>query len=424
MSMAQRALGLGVDFGTSNTAAGYVWDGLPRLITFAPGQTTIPTTFFFDFDTRRMLIGDPANQALLEGSDGRFMRALKRILGMPLMHEPRQLLNERVTFVDIISRFLAQVKARAEAEAGGSFDRVLSGRPVVFHGAGDPREAAAEADLRACYLAAGFRDVDFMPEPQAAAIASGALEDQGGIGLIVDVGGGTSDFSLFRSDRDGVTILANHGVRIGGTDFDRAISIDRVMPHLGKGTELRKTLGSGSSPTPNAIFNDLATWEKIAFLYTPQNRRLAAEMVRLAHQPEKLARLAKVLEDELGHDLSFAVERGKIAANGGAENAAILLDRIEPGLVLPLSADALTESLARHADALAEGARETLRIAGLDIARVEKVVYVGGSSLMSLVSETMKNQFPQAAHSFSEVFTAVANGLAIAAGDARTIRPV
>ncbi|MCU0904504.1 MAG: Hsp70 family protein [Tabrizicola sp.] len=417
--MAPNAPGLGVDFGTSNTAAGYLQDGRPRLISFARGQTTIPTTFFFDFDSRRMLIGEPANQALLEGAHGRFMRALKRILGTPLMHEPRQILNERVTFVDIIARFLTQVKGRAETEAGVTFDRVLSGRPVVFHAAGDFREAAAEADLRACYLAAGFREVAFMPEPQAAAIASGALGDFGGTGLIVDVGGGTSDFSLFRSGREGVTILANHGVRIGGTDFDRAISIDRVMPHLGKGTELRKVLGSGSTPTPNAIFHDLATWEKIAFLYTPQNRRLAAEMVRLAHQPEKLARLAKVLEDELGHELSFAVERGKIASNSGDASASILLDTIEPGLAVPLSADALTESLARYADALAEGARETLRLAGLGPAHVDKVVYVGGSSLMSLVSQTMKDVFPQAAHSFSEVFTAVADGLAIAAGDER-----
>ena len=414
--MAERALGLGVDFGTSNTAAGYMSDGRPRLIQFASGRTTIPTTFFFDYDAREMLIGEPANQALLEGVEGRFMRALKRVLGTSLMHERRQILNERVTFVEIISRFLAQVKARAEAEAGVIFDRVVSGRPVVFHGVGDPREAAAEADLRACYLAAGFRDVEFMPEPQAAAIASGALEQSASIGLIVDVGGGTSDFSLFRSGREGVTILANHGVRIGGTDFDRSISIDRVMPLLGKGTELRKIMGPGSSPTPNAIFNDLATWELIPFLYTPQNRRLATEMARLAHQPDKLSRLAKVLEDELGHEMSFAVERGKIAANGGADRAAILLDQIEPGLAVPLSADALGASLVQHAEALAEGARETLRIAGMDVARVEKVVYVGGSSLMSMVSQTMKEQFPQAAHSFSDVFTAVADGLAIAAG--------
>lgn len=414
--MAQRSPGLGVDFGTSNTAAGYMQDGRPHLIQLAPGQTTMPTTFFFDYEARRTLMGEPANHALIDGIEGRFMRALKRVLGTSLMHERRQILNERVTFVDIIARFLAQVKTRAEAETGKTFDSVLSGRPVVFHGAGDPREAAAEADLRACYLAAGFREVAFMPEPQAAAIASGALAEQGSIGLIVDVGGGTSDFSLFRSDGNGVAILANHGVRIGGTDFDRAISIDHVMPHFGKGTELRKAMGPGSSPTPNAIFNDLATWEKIPFLYTPQNRRLAAEMVRLAHEPDKLSRLATVLDDELGHDLSFAVERGKIAANAG-DRASILLDQVEPGLAVPLSAEALAESLARHAEALAEAAQETLKLADLDVARVQKVVYVGGSSLMSMVSQVMRQQFPQAVHSFSEVFTAVADGLAIAAAD-------
>ena len=177
-----------------------------------------------------------------------FMRALKRVLGTTLMHEKRQVLNKRVTFVDIIAGFLREVKVRAEADTGLTFDNVISGRPVVFHGAGDPREQQAEDDLRACYIAAGFKEVSFMDEPEAAAIASGALEQLGEVGLIVDIGGGTSDFSLFRSGEDGVEILANHGVRVGGTDFDRAINIDRVMPLLGKGGTLRKWIGEGSSP--------------------------------------------------------------------------------------------------------------------------------------------------------------------------------
>jgi hypothetical chaperone protein len=130
---------LGVDFGTSNSAAGYVRDGQPQLIELAPGQTTLPTTFFFDFETRRTLIGEPANQALLDGADGRFMRALKRVLGTSLMHENRQILNKRVTFVDIIAGFLGQIKTRSEAATGLTFDSVIAGRPVVFHAANDPR---------------------------------------------------------------------------------------------------------------------------------------------------------------------------------------------------------------------------------------------------------------------------------------------
>ena len=66
--MAQHCLG--VDFGTSNSAASYLCHGTPRLIKVAAGQTTLPSTFFFDFENRKTLMGGPANQALLDGADG------------------------------------------------------------------------------------------------------------------------------------------------------------------------------------------------------------------------------------------------------------------------------------------------------------------------------------------------------------------
>lgn len=405
---------LGIDFGTSNSGAGFLDHGEPRLINLAPDHATLPTTFFFDYDTRRTLIGEPANQALLAGDDGRFMRALKRVLGTSLMHQPRQILNKRVTFVDIIAGFLREVKTRAEAQTGLTFDRAMSGRPVAFHAMDDPREAQAEHDLRTCYLAAGFADVQFLPEPEAAAIGSRALKSSGEVGLIVDIGGGTSDFSLFQAGPNGVDILANHGVRIGGTDFDKAINIDRVMPLLGKGGELRKVFGSDLTPVPQAIFNDLATWEKIPFLYTQQTRRMVAEMAKLAVEPDKLSRLDYVLEHELGHEMAFAVERGKIAANSGDPDAIIDLAIIEKGLTIGLAPDVMGLVLHSHASALADTAEQTLKRANLSSDQVDRVIYVGGSSLMSMVSDTMKAQFPRAHHSLSDVFTAVTHGLAIA----------
>ncbi|MGJ8610755.1 MAG: Hsp70 family protein [Octadecabacter sp.] len=411
--MSSHSHSLGIDFGTSNTAVAYLRDGKPQLIELSPGQTSFPTTFFFDYENRKTLMGHAANEALLAGEDGRFMRALKRVLGTTLMHQPRQILNERVTFVDIIARFLRHVKTQAEAETGLTFDRVISGRPVVFHGMDDPREAQAELDLLACYHAAGFKDVSFLNEPEAAAIASGALEHAGEIGLIVDIGGGTSDFSVFRSGNAGVEILANHGVRIGGTDFDRAINIDRVMPLLGRGGDLRKTMGPGTTPLPKAIFNDLATWEKIPFLYTVQNRRSVDEMAGLAIEPEKLKRFANVLEHELGHEIAFAVERGKIDANDGTEDSRIVLDQIEKGLSAPIPANALTGVLAPYAETLRLTAQETLDLAGVEAEQVDRVIYVGGSSLMNMVTQTMNAHFPKAQHSFSEVFSAVADGLAL-----------
>lgn len=405
---------LGVDFGTSNSAAGVWVDGASRLIEMAPGQQTLPTALFFDFDTRKTLIGDPAVAALLAGEHGRFMRALKRLLGTPLMHEKRQILNERVTFVDLIARFLRHLKTRSEAETGQRFENVLSGRPVVFHGTEAQREAQAEADLRQCYQAAGFNAVSFLPEPEAAAIGCGMLEHAGELGLIVDIGGGTSDFSLFRANGGQIEILANHGLRIGGTDFDRAISIHHVMGLLGKGSALRNVLGDDVLPAPNAIFNDLATWEKIPFLYTRQTRRMASEMLQVAQEPDKLGRLVRVLDDELGHELAFAVERGKIAANSG-EATRIELGLIEKGLAAPADPQTLREVLMPFAMQLRTGAEATLALADQPPEAVDRIIYVGGSSLMAMVSETMRSRFPQAQHQFSNVFTAVADGLARAA---------
>ena len=406
---------LGIDFGTSNSAAGFMQGNAPKLVAFASGQTTLPTAFFFDFDARKTLIGHAANAALIDGIEGRYMRALKRVLGKPIMHEKRWILNETVTFVDIIARFLRQMKEQAEVSSGHPFDSVLSGRPVHFHDEGDALDAKAEDDLRQCYLAAGFKDVRFMAEPEAAAISVRSPLEGDELGLVVDIGGGTSDFSLFESTRGGgVNIIANHGIRIGGTDFDRSVSIDHVMPLLGKGSMLRKHLGEGVLPAPSAIFNDLATWEKIAFIYGSDTQRMVDEMHQLAVEPAKFKRLATTLEFQLGHDIAFAVEQGKIDANS-ANAGAIDLGVLEPELAAELSTEALNTSIAANVAAIRACALETLQIAGVPKDRVGRIIFVGGSSLTAAITTALQSEFPEAECVFSEVFTAVTNGLAIAA---------
>ncbi len=406
---------LGIDFGTSNTAAGVMVSGRPHLIEVEPGRKTLPTSVFFDYDRKVTTYGAVANAALIDGREGRFMRALKSVLGTPLMREKRQIAYERLTLIEVVARFLRMLRERAEAETGESYDVALSGRPVRFHSTDDARNAQAEVDLREAYMVAGYRDVSFMYEPEAAALASGPL-DKGALGLIVDIGGGTSDFSVFERDGDVTRIIASHGVRVGGTDFDRAISIADVMPLFGRGAEIRNELGEGRHVAPNAIYNDLATWAKIPFLYTGENRRMAADFAKLGVQPALFARLKTVLEMELGHDIAFAVEAGKIALNRpDARTAAIDLDLIEKGLRADLTQHAMDAVLADHATAIRACAAETLAMADVTPDRIGKIVFVGGSSLMQVVEDAMVGMFPGAALERAEAFTAVADGLAIAA---------
>ena len=88
---------LGIDFGTSNTAAGLMAGDRPFLIEVEPGRTTLPTSVFFDTQRKITTYGSAANAALIDGREGRFMRALKSVLGTSLMHERRQIASRRCT---------------------------------------------------------------------------------------------------------------------------------------------------------------------------------------------------------------------------------------------------------------------------------------------------------------------------------------
>ncbi|NIZ15559.1 Hsp70 family protein, partial [Phaeobacter sp. HF9A] len=153
---------LGIDFGTSNSAAGVAVAGQPWLIELEPGETTLPTAVFFDGETGAMRIGRSATRALIDGDEGRFMRALKSLLGTPLLYEKRRLGKQMMDFSDIIAQFLREVKTRAETATRMEFTHALSGRPVKFHSKDETRNARAEDDLRGCYLKAGFSDVQFL----------------------------------------------------------------------------------------------------------------------------------------------------------------------------------------------------------------------------------------------------------------------
>ena len=426
---------LAIDFGTSNSAVAVLEDGKVRRIPIEGRSETLPTAVFFPKGSGTMRIGEAAIAALVEGEEGRFMRALKSVLGTDLMHEERFLGGRRRTLADVIVAFLRELRTSAEAETGRTFRRVLSGRPVHFHDEPDADRRATN-DLRACYAAAGFEDVAFLTEPEAAAVASertggvngGNGSGAAGIGLIVDIGGGTSDFSVYRTANGRPDVLATGGIRLGGTDFDRALSIARVMPELGLGSQLRRAMGSGLLPVPRAPFIELATWVRIPFLYSRETRAMVDGMVRLAVEPERLERLAHVLEMETGHDLAFAVERAKIAANergDGAGNAVpIAMDAIAPGLTVAIAPNDLNAVLANERVRLRKTAASTLAEGGVEPDDVDRIVLVGGSSLMAFVRDEMTTLCPRAEMHIANVFTAVVDGLAIVSGSHGAVRKV
>lgn len=407
----------GLDFGTSNSTLGIAGHNQSALVALEGDHTTLPSAIFFDFETHQPAFGRAAIRSYVLGGEGRLMRSIKSVLGTSLIDEETLLGRRRIGFRDVIGLVIRHIKDMGEQAAGRELTHVVHGRPVHFvdgDAAGDARAETALAEIaRSC----GFQDVSFQYEPIAAALAYEAQITREEIALIADIGGGTSDFSIVRigPDRAGKPdrvddILANDGLRIGGTDFDRLLSLEAVMPHLG----YRAPLNRAGLLTPNHLFVDLATWAKINFLYAPGVLADVRRLTREVQQPELMERLATVLEQHLGHALAMKVEETKIALSD-ADSVAVDLSLVETGLKVPASRAGLARAVADPVVRLGAMTADCLTQAGITPDRIDAVFLTGGSTLLPAVRAAITGALPQARIVEGDKFGAVGYGLTLEA---------
>ena len=409
----------GLDFGTSNSAIGVAREGTAALAPVEASDTLMPSAVFFDYEVKgRVLFGNEAVSAYVGQTEGRLMRALKSILGSPLIDEETSLGGRKVPLTEVVEIFVRHLKHKAEAFAGQEITTVVHGRPVRFVDDDDKADARAQAVLEAIARRAGFRDVAFVYEPIAAAHHYEQTVQSEELALIADIGGGTSDFSVIRvgpqrrerpdRSRD---VLATAGVRVGGTDFDTALSLAAVMPLLGLGTQLvEKNL-----PMPSAPYHELATWATINFAYTYKNERALAELVSLACEPEKVERLLKLVHHRLGHRLAFAVEDGKIALSA-QDHVAVPLTFLEAGLAVTATRPDFDRAIEARTDRLYKTARDCIAAAGLGPAAIDTIFLTGGSSRVPAVRAAIARAAPSARLAGGSDLLSVALGLTQMAG--------
>jgi hypothetical chaperone protein len=406
----------GLDFGTSNTTFGSMSGDIPSLLPLESSQTTIPSAIFYERDGA-VLIGRRAIDAYVDGGPGRLMRSLKSALGTSLIDETTQVGRERASFRDVIAYYLGAVKRRAEQAAGRAFRNVVHGRPVHFVDNAPAADRKAEATLRAIVREIGFDHVTFQFEPIAAALDYERQIVREEIALIADIGGGTSDFSIVRLSPDRhrkaerqSDILANDGVRIGGTDFDRRLSLGVLMPLLGYGSAMKRA----GMDAPSRYFHDLATWSSINRMYEPRVMTEIRQVRRESKAPKLLGRLLRVLEEQRGHTLAMDVENAKIALSG-KDQCDVSLSWVEPGLKVAIRrADLVshTKELARSIGARIDICLKQARLAADDI---NAVFLTGGSVQLAHVRRAILRGIPAAQVIEGDTFGAVGKGLTIEA---------
>jgi len=411
----------GVDFGTSNSTVGWIKPGPGpaaqggnALLTLEDGKATLPSVVFFNADDEEVRYGRAALADYLAGYEGRLMRSLKSLLGTSLMDGQTEVGGRALPFRLLLAQFIGEVKRRAEAQAGRGFERAVFGRPVFFIDDNPVADKLAEDTLAEVARHVGFREIAFQYEPIAAAFDYESQIDREELVLIADIGGGTSDFSLVRlgpgragkpERRD--DILATGGVHIGGTDFDKYLSLASVMPLLGYQSALR----SGAE-IPSSYYFNLATWHTINQAYTRKSISQLDDLVRDAREPARLVRLQGLIEERAGHWLAMQVEGAKIGLSDAA-SVQLELDRLAPPETVVVERATFETAIGQLLDSIDSTVLRLLADAGVKPGEVDTVFFTGGSSGVGLLRARIGALVPDARKVEGDLFGSIGAGLAL-----------
>ena len=416
MTHASPARACGIDFGTSNSTVGWHRPGEETLIVLEDGKITLPSVVFFNIEERRPVYGRLALHEYLEGYEGRLMRSLKSLLGSKLIKHDTSVLGTALPFKDLLGMFIGELKKRAEANAGRDFEQVVLGRPVHFVDDDQAADQEAEDTLADVAKKIGFKDVSFQFEPIAAAYDYESGIDREELVLIVDIGGGTSDFSLIRlaperhmlDDRQN-DILATGGVHIGGTDFDKQLSIQGVMPLFGYGSRMKS-----QALMPTSHHMNLATWHTINSVYSQKSQLALGSMRYDIEDTAGIDRLFKLIEQRAGHWLAMEVEATKIELTH-ADNRLVDLSRVEAGLEVDLTRALFEAAIDNQLERVRGSVTELLLKAGVGVEQVDTVFFTGGSSGIPALRQSVAAMLPNARHVEGNIFGSIGSGLAIEA---------
>jgi hypothetical chaperone protein len=395
---------LGIDFGTTNTVLALAGpDGAARLVRFPATEGELFAfrsclSFYAPADLpseRQISAGPWAIEAYVEDPvETRFIQSFKSFAGQESF----------------------RVRDYAGAALGALPSRVVIGRPVRFVGA-RPSETLALSRYETAFRRLGVEEIRFAYEPVGAAFFFARELDHDATVLVGDFGGGTSDFSIIRFERDAdgerrAHALGRSGVGVAGDAFDYRIIDNLVSPALGKGGDyvsFGKTL-----PIPNKYYAAFARWDQLALLRASREMREIRALAREAKAPERIERLIEVLDENYGYRLYRSVSRLKEALSGRSRAEF----RFEAGSISIVRDVDRTEFESWIGPELAQidGAVDAaLADAGLAAHEIDRVFLTGGSSLVPAVRDIFHRRFESGRIETGAELESIASGLALMA---------
>lgn len=447
---------IGIDFGTSNSAAAAVVDGRVVPIRFGEAEQFRTTVYFpevmrdpNDFELTPVLehelhrlIDAAARDARAAGQErapDALRRDALRVVRRQWMEEqmrqplssttllqnavygdealeayfeenegnlvqsPKSMLGynlhprARQTITGIATHILEHIRLTASRQLDTPVRTATLGRPVQFRSSiGAAGNDQALEILHSAAIAAGFDDVDFLEEPAAAAMHYHAESQEAHDALVVDIGGGTTDIAHARvGGTQSPTIHRAWGIARGGTDIDLALSLSGYMPLFGRGV----------SRVPAHHYVEAAMVQDM-----PRQREFRQHNYRDVDAPWG-KRLQALQDTGNTARLYREVERCKIALSSTAAHDSAL-DFIERGLALRTDTAQLGAAAAGYVGELTQLLAQVREDIGHD---PTAVFLTGGMSRAGYLQQAVAAVFPSATLVRGNPSFGVVHGLAWAA---------
>jgi molecular chaperone DnaK len=218
---------IGIDLGTSNSAAAALIGGKPTIIQAAEGTSVggkaFPSVVAFTRDGQ-LIVGEPARRQMISNPEGTVLAA-KRKMGTDFKFN---VFGKQYTPQQISSFILQKIKRDAEAFLGETVDKAVITVPAYFND--NQRQATKDSGE-----IAGLQVVRIINEPTAASLAYGLDKVQKDLKIMVfDLGGGTLDVTIMEMGGGVFQVKSTSGdTQLGGTDMDNAL-VDYVLEEFKK----------------------------------------------------------------------------------------------------------------------------------------------------------------------------------------------
>lgn len=451
---------LGIDFGTSNSAAAVIQNGIAVDVTF-DGNSFFPTCLYrrkrggykvgFDairsymednvgqrsnFERRSlgrsidmeiipsesvatqlgikeeaMTVSVPVHTVVDTASKGRFFKSLKTALRYPSLTQV-SVFDESVAVFRLLEHFFRAIKKAAEAQMKDTARDIVVGMPVFIEQTMKLKNHY-ERVITVAARESGFRNVSFAMEPVAAAKeCSRVLAD--GTALVFDFGGGTLDLSVLTIASHSVHVLANRGLLLGGDDYDKELQ-KLIHPLLGKGCFTR-SIGGVERDMPAVIFDKLLTLDGILELSNASYDTILKEIKFSCSNSEAGMALYRLVKENYGYPFLRACESAKIALSeelSAPFSCSLGESRIQRTVLRHEFEEAIAPSLTDISDVI----RAVLSDANVTADAIDSVIPVGGSTQVPAVQNLLADMFGERKMRHAELYTSISRGLAAIAAE-------